>query len=97
MTKFRLLNTTALGLLLFATGCQSYLDRSEGVTSTAGNHLAVNEAKMVVDPWPPYADNTHLHGDGERLGDAVERYKKSNAKEENSGDQAIIIPTGSSE
>ena len=95
MNKTRLLNTSALGLLLFAAGCQSYLDRSEGVSTTAGNHLAVNEAKMVVDPWPVYANDTHLHGDGERLGDAVEKYKKSNAKESESGTTSILIPTTS--
>lgn len=83
----------AIGSAALLGGCQQYLERHEGVTNHAGNHLAANEAKMVVDPWNRDAYNNHIEGDGKRLGDAVKRYKNSNSEESGNGQQTILLPT----
>ena len=75
MNDIKPLTVVALIALAGLTGCQQYHNRSEGVTTFAGNSHAVNEAKMVVDPWPKYLDDTDFDTDGERLSAAVKRYK----------------------
>ena len=80
MNKNKILQTTALGLIFTLGGC-TYLDRNEGVTSFAGDAQAINEAKMVEDPWNENAYNNEIGGDGERLGDTVKRYKKGELEE----------------
>ena len=80
MNKNKILQTTALGLIFTLGGC-TYLDRNEGVTSFAGDAQAINEAKMVEDPWNKNAYNNEIGGDGERLGDTVKRYKEGQKEE----------------
>ena len=75
MNNIKPLTVVSLIALTSLTGCQQYHNRSEGVTTFAGNSHAVNEAKMVVDPWPKYLDDTDFDTDGERLSAAVKRYK----------------------
>ena len=109
MLKNKLLVSTSFVALIAISGCQSqsyneydlnyserqkeYLGRYDGVTTHAGNQLAVNEAKMVSDPWKSRAHNTHLHGNGRRIATAVKKYEL-NGEEENSGGEAITIPSG---
>ena len=81
-----------IGSTLILAGCQQYFVRQDTVTPEAGNHLAVNEAKMVVDPWNRDAYNNHIEGDGKRLGDAVKRYKDSNSEEAGNDQQTIFLP-----
>lgn len=81
-----------IGSATILSGCQQYFERHDGVTTHAGNHLAANEAKMVVDPWNRDAYNNHIEGDGKRLGDAVKRYKNANAEESSKGQETIILP-----
>ncbi len=52
-----------------------YLQRSDTVSLSAGNAVKANEAIQVIDPWPRYAQDTRIPGDGQRMADAVERYK----------------------
>ncbi|MEM7215313.1 MAG: hypothetical protein AAF423_07195 [Pseudomonadota bacterium] len=78
---------------LSLSGCQQYLERHDGVTTHAGNHLAANEAKLVVDPWNPNAYNNHIEGDGKRLGDAVKRYKDANKADSEKGQETLVLPT----
>lgn len=92
MNKNKLLMTTVLGMSCALGGCQAYTERHEGVTSFAGNSLPVNEAKMAADPWKRNAYNDHIHADGERLGDAVKRYKSSNSEKSGNSVQPIILP-----
>ena len=92
-------NILTFGLLsasLFISGCQEYFVRHDGVTTHAGNQLAANEAKMVVDPWNRDAYNNHIEGDGQRLGDAVKRYKESNSEKAGNDQQTILLPTAPS-
>ncbi len=80
MNKNKVLSTTAIGLIFTLAGC-TYLDRTDGVTSFAGNANAVNEAKQTVDPWNENAYNNDIEGDGQRLGDTVSRYKAGEKEE----------------
>ncbi len=52
-----------------------YLQRSDSITPGAGNSQAVNTVTHMIDPWPPYAGNRHIPGNGERMTGAVERYR----------------------
>lgn len=52
-----------------------YLQRSDRVTLGAGDSKAANEATHIIDPWPAYAGNRHIPGDGQRMSGAIERYK----------------------
>ena len=71
LIKSTLIFTTAL----LIAGCQNYQSRHEGYSISAGDAQAINEAKMVEDPWKKSADNNQINSDGKRLGDAVKRYK----------------------
>jgi hypothetical protein len=52
-----------------------YAQRSQTITLGAGNAKEANAAIQVIDPWPAYAYNTHIPGDGQRMAEAVERYQ----------------------
>ncbi len=92
MSNFKPLKIASLSVFLAAGGCQNYLERHDGVTTSAGDAHAINEAKLVVDPWNPNADNTDIHTDGKRASDAVDIYKNANnpenASSDNFGDDA---------
>jgi hypothetical protein len=51
------------------------LTRSQTITLSAGNAAKSNEAIQIIDPWPSYVYDTHIPGNGQRLADAVTRYK----------------------
>ena len=53
----------------------TYFQRKDGVTLSAGNAAQANTVTHVIDPWPPYAGNRHIPGNGERMSGAVERYR----------------------
>jgi len=52
-----------------------YLQRTEGITAGAGDAKAVNSAIHTADPWPANVWNRHIPADGERMSDAIRRYK----------------------
>ena len=52
-----------------------YIQRSDTITLGAGNAKDVNAATHVIDPWPPYVGNRFFPSDGQRMSDAVERYR----------------------
>jgi len=52
-----------------------YIERSDTITLGAGNAKDVNAATHVIDPWPPYVGNRYFPTDGQRMSDAVERYR----------------------
>jgi len=52
-----------------------YLQRTDSIAAGAGNAKAVNSVTHVIDPWPPYAGNRRIPGDGERMTGAIERYR----------------------
>lgn len=52
-----------------------YLQRTDSIAAGAGNAKAVNSVTHMLDPWPPYAGNRRIPGNGERMSGAVERYR----------------------
>jgi uncharacterized membrane protein YgcG len=52
-----------------------YLQRFDGIQPGAGDAKEVNAATHVIDPWPPYVGNRHIPGNGERMANAVRRYR----------------------
>jgi hypothetical protein len=54
---------------------EPYVQRVEGVTTSAGNAKSVNSAVHIIDPWPPYAGNRRIPANGARMVGAIERYK----------------------
>jgi hypothetical protein len=52
-----------------------YRQRIDSATTSSGNAANVNAATHVINPWPPYARQRHIPGDGARMVGAVERYR----------------------
>lgn len=52
-----------------------YLQRTDSIAAGAGNAKAVNSVTHIIDPWPPYAGNRRIPGNGQRMSGAVERYR----------------------
>lgn len=59
-------------------GCVDYMKRSDTVTLRAGDAQAWNKTVHTADPWPPYAMETRIAGDGARLSGVVQRYTTGN-------------------
>jgi hypothetical protein len=66
---------SSLVLVAGLGGCADYVKRSDTVTFAAGEAQSWNRAVHVVDPWPPYAANTRIDGDGRRVSRVMERYR----------------------
>lgn len=52
-----------------------YLQRTDSIAAGAGNAKAVNSVTHMLGPWPPYAGNRRIPGNGQRMSGAVERYR----------------------
>jgi hypothetical protein len=74
--KIRLwLQPPAAFLLLMALGgCVDYLERRDTITLAAGDAQNWNKVVHIADPWPPYAGNTNIPGDGQRTAGVIRRY-----------------------
>ena len=63
-------------LLVSLTACSDlYYDRRETVALSAQDHLDANRVEQMIDPWPYYVANKNLVFNGQRMQDAVERYR----------------------
>src|SRR5712671_2340606 len=76
----------ALALFAGCLGCSSasawdqdpfaqYLQRTDTVTSGAGDAKETNAVTHTIDPWPRNVGNRRIPGNGQRLSGAVERYR----------------------
>lgn len=80
-----------------------YLQRSQGISTGAGNANAANEAIQTITPWPPYAGNRRIRLQGRQGVDTIERmYKVPDPFEQKgaggqggAGPSAGTSPTGS--
>ena len=54
-----------------------YVQRIPTITPTAGNAQAANAAIQTIDPWPRYAFNTRIPGNGERMVHAIKCYEQA--------------------
>jgi hypothetical protein len=62
---------------LAAGGCSDlYFDRRETVALGADDHIAVNRAAQMVDPWPYHVANKNIAFNGDRMQSAAERYRR---------------------
>ena len=52
-----------------------YAQRTQTITLGAGNAKEANAAIQVIDPWPRYAYDTRIPGNGARMADAIDRYQ----------------------
>ncbi|HEX2257233.1 MAG TPA: hypothetical protein VHG92_11150 [Afifellaceae bacterium] len=66
---------TALVVTGMLAGCAEYLERRESISFGAGNAQQANLITHVVSPLPSHAADRDLWFHGERMGDAVERYR----------------------
>jgi hypothetical protein len=58
-------------------GCASdiYEDRRETIALGADDAVATNKVTQMIDPWPRDSANRTIPGNGQRVADAVERYR----------------------
>jgi hypothetical protein len=60
------------------SGCSDiYYDRRETIALGADDAVSSNRVTHMVDPWPPYSANRNIAFNGERMGCAVERYRRN--------------------
>ncbi len=67
-----------LGLAAGLGGCVDYLKHRDTVTLGAGEAQAWNSVVHTADPWPPYAIDTQIPGDGQRTAVVMQRYSTGN-------------------
>lgn len=65
-------------LLIALGGCVDYVERRDTITLAAGDAQAWNKVVHTADPWPPYAMNNHIPGDGRRTAQVIQRYSTGN-------------------
>ena len=66
----------AIAASISLAGCSDlYYERREAVSSGGGDAVASNIAVQMVDPWPPYVNNTNIAMNGSRAELAIQRYK----------------------
>ena len=68
-----------LAPLMALGGCVDYLKRRDTMTLEAGDAQAWNKTVHTADPWPPYAMNNNIPGDGRRTAVVMQRYSTGNA------------------
>ncbi len=56
-------------------GCAEYFDRREGISLGAGDAIAADKVTMMVDPWPLVSADKNIAFNGERMENAVQRYR----------------------
>jgi hypothetical protein len=91
----KVLRTLALALLLTAlSGCSEYLDRRDTIALGAGDSVASDAMTEMVDPWPRAAAQRNIGFNGERMENAVQRYKTNRTyPPSNSGTSTSYAPT----
>ena len=52
-----------------------YVQRTDTITTGAGNAKDVNAAIHVIDPWPRRVGDRRIPGEGERMVNAINRYR----------------------
>ena len=66
--------------LMVLGGCVDYTERRDTITLAAGDAQDWNRVVHTADPWPPYAMNNHIPGDGKRTAQVIQRYSKGNSR-----------------
>jgi len=53
----------------------SYIDRRDTIALSGGDAVAGNTITQMVDPWPPYSGDRNIAFNGEKMQQAVARYR----------------------
>jgi|GEM_PF-2354066 len=101
-----ILAMASAGTALAVSGCSStvgfddpfadYLQRTALVSTTGGDAPAANLALQTPTPWPRYANDTNIPGDGARMTAAIKRYESGAASANESSPQTATSPGGNS-
>ena len=87
----------ALGLVLalsVLSGCAEYFERRDTLSAAAGDAVAANEITQMVDPWPRVSAQRNIGFNGERMENAVQRYRANRTYEpSNDGTSASYTPS----
>lgn len=81
--RLLLIVASVIGLLPSVASAQmvddpfsDYLQRSQGISTGAGNANAANEAIQTITPWPPYVGDRRIRLQGRQGVDTIERMYK---------------------
>src|SRR5882724_8858057 len=75
---------------------EQYVQRTDTITLGAGNAKDVNAATHIIDPWPRRVGDRRIPGNGERMVNAVDRYKgRSGPAGQQTGGQSTSPSAGS--
>jgi len=64
-----------LAVLATLGGCSEYFDRRDSISLGAGDAIATDKVTMMVDPWPRVSADKNIGFNGERMENAVVRYR----------------------
>ncbi len=74
------LGALALSLVLATlSGCSEYIDRRDTIALSGGNAVATDKVTQMVDPWPAASANKAIGFNGERMENAMQRYRTNHA------------------
>jgi len=74
-----------------------YVQRTDTITLGAGNAKDVNAATHIIDPWPHRVGDRRIPANGERMVNAVDRYKgRSGPAGQQTGGQSTSTPSAGS-
>lgn len=74
-----------------------YLQRSQGISTGAGNANEANEAIQTITPWPPYVGDRRIPLEGRQAVETIERmYRVPDPFEQQNGGARGGAPSGPS-
>jgi hypothetical protein len=72
----KVMRALALAAVLVAlSGCSEYFDRRDTIALGAGDAIATDKVTQMIDPWPRASANKNISFNGEKMQNAVERYR----------------------
>lgn len=74
IAKSSYLTIVCIAGALLITGCADHLERKDTITAYAGDAAASNIAIHSIDPVPRKARYRHIHHDGTRMINAIDKY-----------------------
>jgi hypothetical protein len=83
--------STLLAITVFVSSCNQAISRRDSLSPSFGNAMATNTALQTIDPWPRNVENTHIHTDAVRTGNAIESYQNPASPEASSSSGKIAV------
>ncbi len=82
--------STLLVVSVIVSGCNQSIARRDSISPNFGNAMAANTALQTVDPWPRYVENTHIHTDGAKTGNAIENYQNPSSSSSSTSSTSLV-------